>query len=113
MKYTLIIAAALALCSCGGNQHKASDPLADSGRTARTEQLLENLKALGVDVAHVPTIRIPFLVDASPYMEAEPLLNTYEAEYLLRELQHIGYKLGIISWTSKGGSKIYNKITCK
>ena len=47
MKYTLIIAAALALCSCGGNQHKASDPLADSGRTARTEQLLENLKALG------------------------------------------------------------------
>ena len=47
MKYTLLIAAALALCSCGGNQHKASDPLADSGRTARTEQLLENLKALG------------------------------------------------------------------
>ena len=51
--------------------------------------------------------------DASPYMEAEPLLNTYEAEYLLRELQHIGYKLGIISWTSKGGSKIYNKIVKK
>ena len=47
MKYSLIIAAALALCSCGGNQHKASDPLADSGRTARTEQMLENLKALG------------------------------------------------------------------
>ena len=44
---TTIIAAALALCSCGGNQHKASDPLADSGRTARTEQLSENLKALG------------------------------------------------------------------
>lgn len=46
MKYSLIIAAALAICSCGGNQHKADDPLADSGRTQRTENLLDNLKAL-------------------------------------------------------------------
>lgn len=48
MKKTLFfIAAALAFASCGGNQHKASDPLTDSGRTQRTETLLENLKAIG------------------------------------------------------------------
>jgi mannan endo-1,4-beta-mannosidase len=44
---TTIIAAALVLCSCGGSQQKANDPLADSGRTQRTENLLQNLKALG------------------------------------------------------------------
>ena len=44
---TTIIAAALVLASCGGNQHKAEDPLADSGRTQRTENLLHTLKALG------------------------------------------------------------------
>ena len=47
MKYALIIAAALAISSCGGNQHHTGEPLAESGRTVRTEQLLENLKALG------------------------------------------------------------------
>ncbi|MBQ7420259.1 MAG: beta-mannosidase [Prevotella sp.] len=46
-KYLMIIAATLALASCGGNQHKAEDPLADSGRTQRTENLLANLKQLG------------------------------------------------------------------
>ena len=46
-KTSIIIAAALALASCGGNQHKADDPLADTGRTQRTENLLTNLKALG------------------------------------------------------------------
>ena len=47
MKHTFaIIAAALAIASCGGNPQKADDPLADSGRTQRTERLLDNLKAL-------------------------------------------------------------------
>ena len=48
MRTTLsIIAAALVIASCGGNQHKADDPLADSGRTQRAENLLSNLKQLG------------------------------------------------------------------
>lgn len=48
MKHFLtIIAAVLGLASCGGNQQKASDPLADTGRTQRTENLLANLMALG------------------------------------------------------------------
>jgi mannan endo-1,4-beta-mannosidase len=46
-KYLSIIAAALVIASCGGNQHKADDPLADSGRTQRTENLLSNLKVWG------------------------------------------------------------------
>ncbi len=46
-KYLSIIAAALVIASCGGNKHKADDPLADSGRTQRTENLLNNLKLLG------------------------------------------------------------------
>lgn len=46
-KYLSIIAAALVIASCGGNKHKADDPLADSGRTQRTENLLSNLKFLG------------------------------------------------------------------
>ena len=43
----MIIAATLVLASCGGNQHKAEDPLVETGRTQRTENLLTNLKALG------------------------------------------------------------------
>jgi mannan endo-1,4-beta-mannosidase len=43
----VIIAATLVFASCGGNKNKAEDPLADSGRTQRTENLLINLKALG------------------------------------------------------------------
>ena len=39
--------AALLTAACGNNEKKADDPLADSGRTQRTENLLENLKAIG------------------------------------------------------------------
>ena len=52
-KTFLIIAAALAIASCGGSQHQADDPLADSGRTQRTENLLSNLKALGDSAAYL------------------------------------------------------------
>lgn len=51
--------------------------------------------------------------NASPYVEAEPLVNLCEMRWLLTELQHIGYTLGIISWTSKGGSAEYNKAVRK
>jgi 5'(3')-deoxyribonucleotidase len=51
--------------------------------------------------------------NSSPYVEAMPLVDTYEMEYLLKELQHIGYTLGIISWTAKNGSKSYNKAVRK
>ena len=47
MKHLFIIAAALVLASCGGNSKKDGDPLADSGRTVRTEALLQHLKEMG------------------------------------------------------------------
>lgn len=48
MKQLLIItAAAILVMSCSSKSQKADDPLADSGRTQRTEDLLTNLKALG------------------------------------------------------------------
>lgn len=51
--------------------------------------------------------------NAMPYVEAEPLVDLSEMERLLTELQYIGYTLGIISWTSKGGSAEYNKAVRK
>lgn len=45
-KYLTVFIAALLVAACG-NKNKADDPLADSGRTQRTENLLENLKAMG------------------------------------------------------------------
>ena len=45
-KYIIIITTALTICSCGGNHGKADDPIGESGRTKRTENLLNNLIAL-------------------------------------------------------------------
>ena len=47
--------------------------------------------------------------DASPYAEAEVMLNMSQLARLLNQLKVMGYKLGIISWTSKGGSESYNE----
>ena len=46
-KILLLATAALLTAACGNNEKKADDPLADSGRTQRTANLLENLKAIG------------------------------------------------------------------
>jgi hypothetical protein len=47
MKHLLTIAAAAILVmSCSSQSQKADDPLADSGRTQRTETLLADLNGL-------------------------------------------------------------------
>ena len=43
-----------------------------------------------------------------PYMEALPMLNFSLFVRLLNQLQRNGWKLGIISWTAKNGSEVYN-----
>lgn len=43
-----------------------------------------------------------------PYDEALPMLNFSLFARLLNQLQRNGWKIGIISWTSKGGSEAYN-----
>ena len=47
--------------------------------------------------------------DPSPYAEAAVLWNMSQLARLMNRVQKLGYKLGIISWTSRGGSESYNK----
>ena len=47
--------------------------------------------------------------DPSPYAEAGVLWNMNQLARLMNRVQKLGYKLGIISWTSRGGSESYNK----
>ena len=46
--------------------------------------------------------------DALPYEVAKPLVRLSSLARVLNRLQANGYRLGIISWTSKGGSTRYN-----
>lgn len=44
----------------------------------------------------------------TPYLDAAPMLNFSLFARLLNKVQARGWKLGIISWTSKGGTDSYN-----
>lgn len=46
--------------------------------------------------------------DETPYVEAKVMWNMSQLARLMNRVQKLGYKLGIISWTSKGGSNLYN-----
>lgn len=46
--------------------------------------------------------------DPTPYLEAKPLLNLSVLARRLNALQKNGKQLGVISWTSRGGSPEYN-----
>lgn len=47
--------------------------------------------------------------DASPYMEAEPMVDMGELSRLLQKAVKMGYQLGVISWLSKEASKAYKQ----
>lgn len=47
--------------------------------------------------------------DASPYKEAEVMLNMSVLARYLNKLQKLGYEIGIISWTSKDSNEQYNR----
>ena len=47
--------------------------------------------------------------DPTPYIEAKPLLRMCDLARRLNMLQKAGFKIGVISWTSKGGSDAYNE----
>lgn len=53
---------------------------------------------------------LPYLEaeDTTPYEIARPLLNLSTLARKLNALQKQGYRLSVISWTSKSGSKEYN-----
>lgn len=46
--------------------------------------------------------------NVKPYEAAKPLVNMSALARRLNTLQRKGYEIGIISWTSKGGSDEYN-----
>lgn len=47
--------------------------------------------------------------DTRPYDIAKPLLNMSALARVLNKLQRLGYKINIISWTSKSGTAEYNE----
>ena len=47
--------------------------------------------------------------DASPYLEATPLVNLALLARYIHKLQNVGYGVGIISWLSKKPSPAYDK----
>lgn len=47
--------------------------------------------------------------DASPYLDAAPMLRLCTLARLLNALQRNGYEIGVISWLSKGGSEKYGE----
>lgn len=47
--------------------------------------------------------------DPTPYEIARPLLRMATLARLLNRLQREGWKIGIVSWLSKSGTKTYNR----
>ena len=43
-----------------------------------------------------------------PYDVARPMMNFSHLARLLNQVQRKGYEIGIISWTSRGGTDLYN-----
>jgi hypothetical protein len=54
----------------------------------------------------LPKLRVE---DPSPYAEATVLWNMSQLARLMNQVQKLGYKLGIISWTAKNGTESYNE----
>lgn len=54
---------------------------------------------------------LPQLINeqTAPYECAQPMLNMNSLARTLNRLQRNGYKIGIVSWTSKNASKKYEK----
>ena len=48
-----------------------------------------------------------------PYAEAVPMLNMSLLARYLNKLHKVGYKLGVVSWLSKTGTKEYNERVTK
>jgi len=46
--------------------------------------------------------------DTYPYEVAAPMWDFVQLAQLLNTLQAMGWKLGIVSWTSKNGSELFN-----
>ena len=54
---------------------------------------------------------LPMLLaeDTTPYTKAKVMWNMSQLARLMNQVQKLGYKLGIISWTVKDGTASYNE----
>lgn len=48
--------------------------------------------------------------DATPYLEAEPLVDLIKLADLIKQLQAVNIKIGVISWLAKDSSKHYKNL---
>jgi len=51
--------------------------------------------------------------NAYPYAVAAPLVDMKKLNSILENLKSLGFKIGVISWLSRNGSKEYNKTVRK
>lgn len=51
--------------------------------------------------------------DTNPYEVASPMINMNSLARVLNRLQRKGYKIGIVSWTSKNASADYERAIAK
>ena len=54
---------------------------------------------------------LPKLIDSdpTPYEEAKPMIDMKDLSGLLKDLQHMGIRIGIVSWLAKNSTKEYDK----
>ena len=75
-KMMTLTAAALLLAACTNTQ-KADDPLGDSGRTLRTEHLLQHLQALGDSTVYRNLIDPRMFILFSITISFQPLIHIF------------------------------------
>jgi len=73
------------------------------------DTLIFDLDGTIVDLFHVKHWLKDLRAEStSPYEKAKPIYNMNELNELIQELKQ-KYKIIVVTWTSKGGSKEYNK----
>ena len=73
------------------------------------DTLIFDLDGTIVDLFHVKHwLKDLRAENTAPYKEASPIYNMNELNKIIQELKQ-KYKIIVVTWTSKGGSKEYNK----
>lgn len=75
-----------------------------------TKMLVFDMDGTIADLYGVPNwLKLLEEESTSPYWEADPMVDIEYLSIILNELKDAGWKIAVTSWTSKGGSKTYNK----
>lgn len=75
-----------------------------------TKMLVFDMDGTIADLYGIPNwLKLLQEENTAPYWEADPIVDIEYLSIILNELKDAGWKIAITSWTSKGGSKAYNK----